>query len=126
MLSDEMITLAIVDNISTETVRKTLKKTNLNRILRKCWVIPPEKNAEFVACMENVLDLYCLAYDPEIPLICIDEQPLQLIKEIKEPLPMQPGEVFKYDSSSSHIPLSTKSEHITILLLSNCSCTFSI
>ena len=65
--------------------------------LRKCWVIPPEKNAEFVACMEDVLDLYCLAYDPEIPLVCMDEQPLQLIKEIKEPLPMQPGETLKYD-----------------------------
>ncbi|MCK5015345.1 MAG: IS630 family transposase [Candidatus Omnitrophica bacterium] len=97
MLSDEMVTLAIVDDISTETVRKTFKKNELKPHLRKCWIIPPEKNAEFVACMENVLDLYCLAYDSEIPLICMDEQPLQLIKEIKGQLPMQPGEVLKYD-----------------------------
>ncbi len=47
--------------------------------------------------MEDILDLYCLPYDPEIPLICMDEQPLQLIKEIKEPLTVEPGQVRKYD-----------------------------
>lgn len=65
--------------------------------MKKCWCIPPEKNAEFVACMEEVLDLYCLAHDPKIPLICMDEQPLQLIKETREPLPAEPEKPLKYD-----------------------------
>ena len=65
--------------------------------LEKCWCIPPEKNAEFAANMEDILSLYCLAYDPEIPLINMDEQPLQLIKEMKVPLPMKPGQPRKYD-----------------------------
>lgn len=65
--------------------------------LEKCWCIPPEKNAEFVANMEDILSLYCLAYDPEIPLVCMDEQPLQLIKEIALPLPTKPGQPRKYD-----------------------------
>lgn len=47
--------------------------------------------------MEDVLYLYCLPYDSEIPLICMDEQPLQLIQEIKEPVPMKPGQPLRYD-----------------------------
>ena len=35
------------------------------------WVIPPEQDAEFVACMEEVLETYAMAYDPQHPLLCI-------------------------------------------------------
>ena len=47
--------------------------------------------------MEDVLDLYCLPYDPEIPRINMDEQPVQLIKEMIDPLPAEPGQVQRYD-----------------------------
>ena len=47
--------------------------------------------------MEDILDLYCLPYDPEIPRINMDEQPVQLIKETVEPLPIEPGQVQRYD-----------------------------
>ena len=47
--------------------------------------------------MEEVLDLYATAYDSNLPVICMDEQPIQLIKEIKEPLPARPGEVQRFD-----------------------------
>ena len=50
------------------------------------WVIPPEADAEFVACMEEVLDIYEQAYDPDHPVICMDEQPVQLIKEVRKPI----------------------------------------
>jgi len=45
------------------------------------WVIPPEADAEFVACMEQVLDTYEKPYDPACPVLCMDEQPVQLVKE---------------------------------------------
>ena len=45
------------------------------------WVIPPEHDAEFVACMEEVLDTYAAAYDPQHPVLCMDEQPIQLLEE---------------------------------------------
>jgi len=45
------------------------------------WVIPPEADAEFVACMEEVLDTYEKPYDPACPVLCMDEQPVQLVKE---------------------------------------------
>ena len=45
------------------------------------WVIPPEADAEFVAGMEEVLDTYAASYDSKYPVLCMDEQPLQLLKE---------------------------------------------
>src|SRR6478735_4577725 len=50
------------------------------------WVIPPEQDAEFVACMEDVLETYAEAYDPLHPVLCMDEQPHQLLKETQVPI----------------------------------------
>jgi hypothetical protein len=50
-------------------------------------VIPPESDAEFVACMEDVLDTYAMPYNEAIPVICMDEQPVQLLKETRETIP---------------------------------------
>ena len=50
------------------------------------WVIPPEADAEFVAGMEEVLDTYAEAYDPRFPKLNMDEQPIQLLKETREPI----------------------------------------
>lgn len=60
-------------------------------------MIPPEKNGEFVAAMENVLEVYARPFDPKRPLVCMDEQPTQLIKETRIPLPAEPGEPEKFD-----------------------------
>jgi hypothetical protein len=51
------------------------------------WVIPPEHDAEFVAAMEDVLEIYAKAYDPRHPVLCMDEQPFQLLKETRVPIP---------------------------------------
>lgn len=51
------------------------------------WVIPPECNAEFVAHMENVLVTYEKPYDPSQPVVCMDEQPVQLVNETRQPIP---------------------------------------
>ena len=51
------------------------------------WVIPPEADAEFVANMEVVLDTYALPYDSRYPVLNMDEQPIQLLKETREPIP---------------------------------------
>jgi hypothetical protein len=53
----------------------------------KYWVIPPESDAEFVASMEEVLDIYAMPYDPDRPVLCMDEQPVQLFKETRTPIP---------------------------------------
>jgi hypothetical protein len=50
-------------------------------------VIPPKANGEFVAAMENVLETYARPYDPRFPVLCMDEQPVQLLKETRLPIP---------------------------------------
>ncbi len=50
------------------------------------WVIPPEADAEFVANMEEVLETYEKPYDSTCPVLCMDEQPVQLIKEVRLPI----------------------------------------
>jgi len=51
------------------------------------WVIPPEADAEFIASMEEILDTYEKPYDADYPVLCMDEQPVQLHKEIRRPIP---------------------------------------
>jgi hypothetical protein len=51
------------------------------------WVIPPQADAEFVAGMEEVLDTYAAPYDPRCPVLCMDEQPVQLLRETRTPIP---------------------------------------
>jgi len=60
--------------------------------------LPEGPSAEFVAAMEDVLEVYHRPYDPERPQVCLDEASRQLIGEVREPLPPQPGCIAKYDS----------------------------
>jgi hypothetical protein len=50
------------------------------------WVIPPDEDGEFVAHMEEVLDIYTQPYNPKYPVICMDEQPVQLQREVRTPV----------------------------------------
>jgi len=65
--------------------------------LKQCWCIPPEANAEFVCCMEDVLDVYQRPVDPKRPLVCMDEASKQLHADSRPPLPMSPGKPERYD-----------------------------
>jgi hypothetical protein len=62
------------------------------------WCIPPKQSGEFVCHMEDVLDVYHRPYDKKHPVVCLDETFKQLIGETREPLPMRPGDVQRYDS----------------------------
>jgi DDE superfamily endonuclease len=53
--------------------------------------------ADFVWRMEDVLDLYAEPYDPQRPVVCFDEQPRQLVEEIRTPLPRAPGRPERVD-----------------------------
>ena len=50
------------------------------------WVIPPQADAEFAANMEEVLATYEKPYNPAYPVLCMDEQPVQLVKETRSPI----------------------------------------
>ena len=61
-------------------------------------MIPPEQNGDFVAAMEDILDVYERPSDPKRPVVCMDEQPRQLIGEERVPIASKPGQVMRYDS----------------------------
>ena len=64
---------------------------------KRMWCIPPKQSAAFVCAMENVLEVYRRPYDPERPVIAMDEQPKQLIAQTRQPLACEPGQVAKED-----------------------------
>lgn len=57
----------------------------------------PNADADFVCAMEDVLEMYCLPYDKNIPLVCMDEMNKNLISDKREPEPMEPGKVRRED-----------------------------
>jgi hypothetical protein len=60
------------------------------------WCIP-RVDAEYVARMEDVLDLYAELRDPRRPVVCFDESPIQLIGEVRRPIRAKPGRIERYD-----------------------------
>jgi hypothetical protein len=60
------------------------------------WCVP-ENNAEFVARMENVLELYARPYRPREPVVCLDERPVQLLDPARADVPMRPGRTRRSD-----------------------------
>ena len=54
-------------------VRKVLNQNEIKPWQKKEWCIPPEKNAEFVCSMENVLEIYKKPYDETQTKVCMDE-----------------------------------------------------
>ena len=73
-------------------------KNDLQPHRKLCWVIPPEQNAEFVAAMEDVLEVYQRPYDPRRPVVCLDEQSKQLTREIRTAIPATEGCPARIDS----------------------------
>ena len=73
------------------------KKNELKPWQKQSWIIQPGSDAAFVAQMEQVLDVYKRPYDPEFPVVCMDEMPRQLIGEIVTPVPAGPGRLARHD-----------------------------
>ena len=77
-----MVKLTDHDSLSGETVRRRLAENDLKPWRRDMWCIP-HVDGEYVARMEDVLDLYAETPDPARPLICFDKNPVQLIGEVR-------------------------------------------
>jgi transposase len=96
LLAGEMVRLTRHERLSRETVRRRLAENALQPWRQKMWCVP-RIDGEYVARMEDVLDLYAEAPDPKRPVVCFDESPTQLIGELRRPLPPEPGQVARYD-----------------------------
>lgn len=60
-------------------------------------MIPPDHDGEFVARMEDVLEVYRRPHDATAPVVCMDEMPVQLTKESRQPIPAVPGHPRRID-----------------------------
>ena len=60
-------------------------------------MIPPRQNADFVAHMEDVLEVYKRPLDEKYPVVCMDERPQQLIAETRRPIAARGGRIERYD-----------------------------
>lgn len=96
LLADAFVKLTEHEQLSRETVRRRLAENDLKPWRKDMWCIP-KVDAEYVARMEDVLDLYAEAPDPKRPVVCFDESPTQLIGEVRQPIPAAPGRLERYD-----------------------------
>ena len=60
-------------------------------------MIPPKANADFVCALEDVLEVYTRPYEPQRPMVCLDESSKQLVKETRCPIPARPGQPRRVD-----------------------------
>ena len=83
LLANKTVELGYIDSISHVTV-STILKNEFKPNLKKCWCIPPEHNAAFVAAMEDVLAVYSRPYDESHPVVCMDEKPVQFFADFRK------------------------------------------
>jgi len=96
LLAGAMVELTEHKSLSHETVRRRLAENDLKPWRKDMWCIP-KVDGEYVARMEDVLDLYAEAPDPKRPVVCFDESPVQLIGEARQPISAKPGQLERYD-----------------------------
>jgi transposase len=96
LLAGEMVKLTEHDDVSRETIRRRLAENDLKPWRKDMWCVP-KVDGEYVARMEDVLDLYAEEPDPKRPVVCFDESPTQLIGEVRQPIPAKPGQLERYD-----------------------------
>jgi hypothetical protein len=86
LLARKVVELEIVDTVSYETVRRMLKKWDdepQNRVLGH----PAESGRGVRGSPGRSVGTYEKPYDAHVPVVCMDEQPVQLLKETRAPLP---------------------------------------
>ena len=96
LLAGKVVQLGLAPSLSHETVRLHLKKNLLKPWQKREWCIP-QVSADFVAHMEDVLDLYAEPYDSQRPVVCFDETSTQLLADAQPPIPAAPGQPRRED-----------------------------
>lgn len=96
LLANEMVRLTDHEQVSCETVRRRPGENHLKPWRKDMWCVP-RIDGDYGARMEDVLDLYAEPADPQRPVVCFDESPVQLIGEVREPIPAKPMQPLRHD-----------------------------
>ena len=84
LLAEYCVENNYIVSISHSAIGELLNTNELKPHLNKYWCIPKHHDAAFVANMEDILGIYQLPYNKDIPVICMDEKPVQLLSDIYE------------------------------------------
>jgi len=90
LLAEHCMEKQYILEISHTAIGDMLNTNEVKPHLSKYWCIPKGNDANFVAHMENVLGIYQRPYNPKIPVLCMDEKPVQLLGEVYERLTAKP------------------------------------
>ncbi|MGY4568193.1 transposase [Bradyrhizobium sp. USDA 3256] len=99
LLAGALVKLTEHKSLSREAVRRRLAENDLKPWRRDMWCIP-QIDGEYVARMEDVLDLYAAVPDSKRPVVCFDESPVQLIGEVRQPSQAGPARTLRLRISS--------------------------
>jgi len=97
LLANALIEVIEPQSVSRDTIRRRLDDNDLKPWQQKMWCIA-KIDGEYIARMEDLLDLYAEPHDPRRPVVCFDESPIQLIGEVRVPITPKPGKRYRYDS----------------------------
>ncbi len=97
LLANALVEVIQHPSVSRDTIRRRLDDNDLKPWQKKMWCIA-KIDGEYIARMEDLLDLYAEPHDPMRPVVCFDESPIQLIGEVRVPVTPKPGKRYRYDS----------------------------
>jgi len=90
LLAEHCMEKKYIVSISHTAIGELLNTNEVKPHLSKYWCVPKENDAHFVAHMEDVLGIYQKPYNSKIPVICMDEKPIQLLDEVYERITAKP------------------------------------
>ena len=90
LLAEYCMEKKYIVSISHSAIGELLNTNEVKPHLSKYWCIPKENDASFVAHMEDILGIYQRPYNPKIPVLCMDEKPVQLLDETVERVNAKP------------------------------------
>lgn len=90
LLAEHCMEKQYIVSISHSAIGELLNTNEVKPHLSKYWCIPKENDAHFVAHMEDILGIYQRSYNPDIPVLCMDEKPVQLLDETIERVHAKP------------------------------------
>lgn len=96
LIAEQFIALSDVEPVSIETIRRRFKENDLKPWQRKMWCVG-KMNADYVAQMEHVLDLYAKPENIAEPVVNFDEAMKQLVADITPPSRAKPGQAERQD-----------------------------
>ena len=97
LVAEESVKRKLVPRVGRETIRILLLSHDLKPWRKRMWVVA-DLNDEYIARMEDVLETYEQPYDPQEPVVCLDEKPVTLHADVRPTSPAQPGREARRDN----------------------------